>query len=172
MHVRKLGPAGMAALALMAGGMAACQSTSPPPTPPPQPVTFSPAQGQTPEQQSADQYDCETAAAARTGYHPSQPPPSTAPTEPVAGQRLAGAARGATAGAIREETTDERERELEDPSESLARAGAVSGGVQQRQARRENRQATQQQQANLQQQQQAFMQEVGSCMQSRGYTVQ
>ena len=50
-----------------------------------QTVMIAPATGQTPQQQAADQHACETDAAARTGYRPSQPPPA-APTPPATGQ--------------------------------------------------------------------------------------
>jgi hypothetical protein len=131
-----------------------------------------PNAGQTPEQLNQDRAACESQAAAQSGYHPSQPVATPAPTRPMAGQRLAGAARGAAAGAIVEGRTDKSEREIEDPSEAGARAGAVVGGSRQRQDRRENRRATQEQQAAQSQRQAAYGQSFNACMAARGYTVQ
>jgi len=168
-HRHKLAAAGLAALALTAGGTAAAQTAYPPA---PQPLMISPARGQTAEQLSRDQYDCETGASSRSGWHPSQGTATSAPTKPQAGARVAGAARGAARGAVREKATDSSDRELENPSEAGARVGAAAGGVQQRQGRRENRRTTQQEQAALQQKQQNYYQQFRSCLQSRGYTVQ
>ena len=161
----KLATAGLAALALTAGGAAFGQSAYPPP---PQQMMISPARGQTAEQQSRDQYDCETGASSRSGWHPSQGTATSAPIKPQVGGRVAGAARGAARGAIREQTSDKSDRELENPSEAGARAGAAAGATRQRQARRENRQ----EQAGLNQKQQNYDQQFRSCLQSRGYTVQ
>jgi hypothetical protein len=137
-----------------------------------QTMSISPSAGQTPEQQASDRASCETQAAATSGYHPSQPPPAPVVTKPVMGQRAAGAARGAALGAVRAQTTDKGEREIDDPTAAGARAGAVAGGVRQRQARRERAVATRQQQAAQQQAEAAYGQQLAACMQARGYTVQ
>ena len=131
-----------------------------------------PNAGQTPAQLNQDRAACENQAATQTGYHPSQPVATPAPTKPMAGQRLAGAARGAAAGAVVENNTSKSEREIENPSEAAARAGAVVGGSRQRQGRRENRRETQQQQAAQSQQQAAFGQSFNACMAAKSYTVQ
>jgi hypothetical protein len=131
-----------------------------------------PNAAQTPAQLNQDRSTCETQAAAQSGYHPSQPVATPAPTKPVAGQRLAGAARGAAAGAVVENNTSKSEREIENPSEAAARAGAVVGGSRQRQGRRENRRETEQQQAAQSQQQAAYSQSFNACMATKGYTVQ
>jgi hypothetical protein len=131
-----------------------------------------PNAGQTPAQLDQDWAACETQASAQSGYHPSQPAATPAPTKPVAGQRVAGAARGAAAGAVVKGVTDERDREIEDPTKAGVRAGTVVGGSRQRQGRRENRRETQQQQAAQSQQQAAFSQSFNACMAAKGYTVQ
>jgi hypothetical protein len=131
-----------------------------------------PNAGQTPELLNQDRAACENQAAAQSGYHPSQPVATPAPTRPMAGQRLAGAARGAAAGAVAEGVREKDDRELDNPSEAGARAGAVVGGSRQRQDRREYRRETQQQQAAQSQQQAAFSQSFNACMAARGYTVQ
>jgi hypothetical protein len=131
-----------------------------------------PGAGQTPEQMSQDRTACDTQAAAQSGYHPSQAAAAPAPTKPMAGQRLAGAARGAARGAVNKEFTDKDDREIEDPTKAGARLGAAAGGARQRQNRREYRNETQQQQAAQAQKQAAFGQAFNSCMTAKRYTVQ
>ncbi|MEK0084416.1 hypothetical protein [Benzoatithermus flavus] len=131
-----------------------------------------PNAGQTPEQLNQDRAACQNQATAQSGYNPSQPAAVPAPARPQAGQRLAGAARGAAAGALVEGTTSKSEREIEDPSQAAARAGAMVGGSRQRQGRREARRDTRQQQATPSQQQAAFSQSFTACMTAKGYTVQ
>jgi hypothetical protein len=131
-----------------------------------------PNAGQSPAQLDQDRAACEAQAAAQSGYHPSQPTAAPAPTRPMAGQRLAGAARGAAAGAVVKGVTDEDDREIEDPTKAGTRAGAVVGASRQRQDRREYRRETRQQQATQSQQQAVFDQSFGACMSSKGYTVQ
>lgn len=131
-----------------------------------------PNAGQTSDQMNQDRTACDTQAAAQSGYHPSQPVATPAPTKPMAGQRLAGAARGAARGAIREQTSDKDDREIEDPTKAGARLGAAAGGVRQRQDRREHRRETQQQQAAQSQKQAAYSQAFATCMGARGYTIQ
>ena len=162
----KLATAGLAALALTAGGTATAFAQTGY-APPPQQMMISPAQGQTADQQQRDTYDCETGASSRSGWHPSQGTQTT-PTKPAVGGRVAGAARGAARGAVREATSDKSDRELDNPSEAGARAGAAAGATRQRQARRENRQ----EQAALNQKQQNYYQQFRSCLQGRGYSVQ
>lgn len=134
--------------------------------------TIEPTAGQTPEQMAADRTACESQASSQSGYYPSQPAPSAAPSQPVAGQRLAGAARGAAAGAVREERTDKEDREYEDAVGAGAKAGAVAGGVRQRQDRRESRRENRQQEQAYSQKQAAYQQAFTACMTARGYIVQ
>src|SRR4051812_39701755 len=55
--------------------------------------------GQTPEQMAIDQQQCASQATAQTGFNPATAP-ATPATKPVAGQRVAGATRGATTGKV------------------------------------------------------------------------
>ena len=135
-------------------------------------VAIYPNAGQSPAQLDQDRATCESQAAAQSGYHPGQPAAAPASNRPVAGQRVAGAARGAAAGAVVKGVTDQEDREIEDPTKSGARAGAVVGGSRQRQDRRTNRRDTRQQQTTQSQQQAAFNQSFGACMAGKGYTVQ
>jgi hypothetical protein len=131
-----------------------------------------PNAGQSPAQLDQDRAACESQASAQSGYHPSQPVATPAPSRPRAGQRLAGAARSAAAGAVVEGLTDKGDRELDNPSQAGARAGAMVGASRQRQDRRAYRRETRQQQAAQSQQQAVFTQNFGACMASKGYTVQ
>lgn len=129
-------------------------------------TTIVPAAGQTSEQMAADRTACDTQAASQSGYHPSQPAPTASSSQPVTGQRVKGAARGAVAGAVREERTDKDERENEDA------VGAVVGGSRQRQDRRDSRRDTAQEQKAYSQKQAAYQQAFTACMTARGYAVQ
>ena len=131
-----------------------------------------PNAGQSPAQLEQDRAACESQAAAQSGYHPSQPAAAPAPTRPMAGQRLAGAARGAAAGAGVEGVRDSDDRELDNPSQAGARAGAMVGASRQRQDRREYRREARQHEAAQSQKQAAFAQSFGACMAARGYSVQ
>ena len=135
-------------------------------------TTIVPSGGQTPEQMTADQTACANQATSQSGYNPSQPAPVTSPSNPAAGERIKGAARGAAIGGVREQTTDKDEREVEDASEAGAKAGAAAGGVKQRQGRRDTRKETAQQEAANSQKQAAYQQAFSACMAARGYTVQ
>lgn len=123
-----------------------------------------PLQGQTTQQMAADQQQCAQQATTQTGYNPSTPPATAG--KPVAGQRVAGAARGAAAGKVISNTT--KQTETDSAMEAGAKVGAMAGGAQQRQARREQRSQTQQQQGQAT----AYSNAVNSCLQSRGYALQ
>jgi hypothetical protein len=135
-------------------------------------MTMTPTAGQTAEQMAADQSACATQAAAQTGYHPAQPAATAQPTQRMGGQRLAGAARGAAIGGIREQRTDADEREFDDAAEAGARAGAVAGGMRQRQeGRASRRDAAQEQQAQAQTES-AYTEAFKACLTAKGYAVQ
>ena len=127
--------------------------------------TITPNAGQSAEQVAADQAACAGEAAAQSGYNPAAAPVTAAP---VHGQRLRGAARGAAAGAVREQRTDADEREVEDLTEGAARLGVAAGGARQRQDRRDTRQETQ----AAAQGQGAYDDIFRGCLTARGYTVQ
>lgn len=135
-------------------------------------LTITPTAGQSAEQMQADQATCTNEAAAQSGYHPSAAPPSAQSTQPVAGERVRGAARGAALGAVRESHTDAADREVEDLTESAARVGAVAGGARQRGERREDRRETQAAEATDAEQQAVYDEVFAGCMTAKGYTVQ
>jgi hypothetical protein len=127
-------------------------------------VTLVALNGQPPDQMAADQQECASQATAQTGYNPSAPPPTSA--QPERGQRLAGAARGATAGKVISNITDESE--TSEAMEAGAKLGTMKGGAQQRQGRREQRQQAEQQHAQAS----AYDDALSACLQSRGYSFQ
>ena len=134
-------------------------------------LTVTPTAGQTAEQVAADQAACSNEAMAQSGYNLSTPPPSAPAIQPVAGERLHGAARGAAAGAVRERHTDAADREVEDLTEGAARLGAAAGGSRQRQDRREVRRETQAAEATYAEQQAAYNHVFTSCLTAKGYAV-
>jgi hypothetical protein len=136
------------------------------------PSTITPTGGQTAEQVAADQAACTNEAVALTGFHPGAPPPSATASTPAVGGRVAGAARGAAVGGMRERHTDAGDREIEDLTESAARAGAAAGGMRQRQDRREDRRDTAAADDAYAQSEAAYWQSFNSCMTNKGYTVQ
>jgi hypothetical protein len=105
------GPAGIAALSALLLGLAGCVTAPPQPEPPPPPayagqppnttVYAYPEQGQSPEQQSRDRYECSLWAVHQTGFDPSAPNVPTYDRVVVSGPpRGTGTAVGAIAGAI------------------------------------------------------------------------
>jgi hypothetical protein len=133
-------------------------------------ATLVPLNGQTPEQMAADQQQCASQATAQSGYDPSAPPPTTSVPPRQAGQRLAGAARGAAAGKVVGHNAEDVK--TSEAKETGAKLGAMKGGAQQRQGRREQRQQGQEQAAQTQQQASAYDDAVSACLQSRGYSFQ
>ncbi|WP_341675015.1 hypothetical protein [Niveibacterium sp. SC-1] len=121
-----------------------------------------PAKGQSADQQNKDQSECKNWAVGQTGYDPARPPPPPQAAAPApGGQRVRGAAAGATVAAITDNDVGD-----------AAVAGAVAGGVahrsQRRQANRQQQQAaTQQTQAGNA----AFDKAMAACLEGRGYTV-
>ena len=131
------------------------------------PIVY-PAKGQSMQQQSQDEAQCNAWAKQSTGIDPavvasSPPPPPTGPAV-GGGQRLGGAAAGAAGGAALGAIGGK-------PGKGAA-AGAVvgtmAGGHQARQ-----QQAAQNRQAQAQQQDliQTYYRAYGACMEGRGYTI-
>lgn len=128
------------------------------------PVIY-PAKGQTAEQQSKDESECNTWAQQQTGTGSAS---STQPTQQSTKKdrsRLKGAAKGAAAGAIIGEVADD---EAGKGAAIGAGVGVIAAG---RKARKAKEAETQQAQAQQTQQTDAFNRALAACMEGRGYTV-
>ena len=130
-----------------------------------------PTQGQAPEQQSQDDYECFTFAKGQTGYDPMNPPQvvAQAPDQGPSGARLAGAARGAAGGAIIGEIAG---NDAGKGAAIGATLGVMRGGRQARQQKQQQaqqaEQAAQQQMAGMEN---TFKNAYGACIEARGYSV-
>ena len=130
-----------------------------------------PAQNQTAEKQSQDDYECFGWAKEQSGYDPMNPPEvvAEAPDQGPSGARLRGAARGAAAGAVVSEITDN------DTSDAMA-GGAALGAMRAGRRDRRQRQEQQQQAEVAAEQQEAghanqFKGAYAACIEARGYSV-
>jgi len=131
-----------------------------------------PGKGQTPEQQSKDQYECHAWAVQQTGFDPSQANPGNPnyldpQAQPSKGQVLRGAGRGAALGAIGGAIAG-------DAGKGAAAGAAVGGaaGTLRRRDQKKQQAAAQQQAAQAQASQaDAYKRAIATCLQGRGYTV-
>jgi hypothetical protein len=156
---------------------------APPPAPePPEPpsVYFYPAQGQSPERQDRDRYECYNWAVKQTGFDPGRRPippqyraavvPAPAPGAAVA----AGALTGAVLGAVIAGSRDAGEGAV---------VGAVAGGAlgaasaearaqdAERQASRVDRRRAQAVYARYEREAAEYRRAISACLEGRGYTV-
>lgn len=129
-----------------------------------------PSQGQSPEQQSRDDYECFAYAKGQTGYDPMNPPQVTAQEStagPGDGERVRGAARGAAGGAIVGAIAGDTGK----GAAIGATLGTMRGG---RNSRQRKEQENQQSQAQAQQQvagmQNGFRSAYSACIEARGYS--
>lgn len=124
-----------------------------------------PAQGQSAEQQSADDAQCLAWAQQDTGIDPAAvaatPPAATGPQ----GERLRGAVRGGVAGAVVGEVVDD---DAGKGAAVGAAAGVLAGG---RRSRQKQAAQAQQAQASTVQTLDTYYRAYGACMQGRGYTI-
>ena len=145
-----------------------------------------PSQGQTPEQQNKDQYECHTWATQNSGFDPmnatAYAPTASAPPPPSSqapqGGVLRGGARGAAVGAVGGAIAGDAGK----GAAIGAATGALLGGMRRNSQRRQQQaeqQAYQQQQAQAQAQYQTnvaagqheYNRAMSACLQGRGYTV-
>lgn len=130
-----------------------------------------PAENQTAEQQSQDDYECFGWAKEQSNYDPMNPPQvvAEAPDQGPSGARLRGAARGAAAGAVVSEITD---NDTSDAMAGGAVLGAMRGGRRDRRQHQEEAEqaemAANQQEANHASQ---FKGAYAACIEARGYSV-
>lgn len=133
-----------------------------------------PAEGQSQQQQNADQGECHVWAVQNSGFDPANPNVYTGPAPqyqyPTTGA-LRGAARGAAGGAIGGAIAGNAGK----GAAIGAATGAFIGGIRRREQMRRNaasqQQYQQQQQAALSQGRSNYNRAVAACMQGRGYTV-
>ena len=127
---------------------------------------FYPTQGQTPQQQNADQGECHVWAVQQSGFDPSRAyaPQSSAPQQ---GGALSGAGRGAALGAIGGAIGGSAGR----GAAIGAGVGGLFGGMRQQDRNRQAQAQQQQQQAAYSQQQANYSRALSACMSGRGYSV-
>jgi hypothetical protein len=131
------------------------------------PIVY-PAKGQSPQQQSQDEAQCNAWAKQSTGIDPavvaSTPPPQQTGPAVGGGQRMGGAARGAAGGAALGAIAGDAGK----GAAAGAVIGTMAGGRRARQ-----QQAAQNQQAHAQQQDliYTYYRAYGACMEGRGYTI-
>jgi hypothetical protein len=127
-----------------------------------------PAKGQSAAQQKKDEGECYTWAKGQTGYDPAQASQSAPPPQqPVGGERVQGAARGALGGAAIGAIAGDAGK----GAAIGAVAGTMAGGARQRQKQSANQQAAAEQQQATAAQQQGFQKAYAACFEGRGYTV-
>lgn len=129
-----------------------------------------PKEGQSPEQQEKDKFECYSWAKNESGFDPMAPPVATAPPpkqQAPKGGVLRGAARGAALGAI-----------IDDSSEGArtgAKAGAAIGGMRRADQKRSEAQAQQQWEQDQQQiyaeKRDRYNRAYSVCLEARDYSV-
>jgi hypothetical protein len=131
------------------------------------PIVY-PAKGQTAQQQSQDEAQCDTWAKQATGIDPavvaSSPPPQQTGPAVGGGQRVGGAARGAAGGAAIGAIAGDAGK----GATAGAVVGTMAGG---RRARQQPAAQNQQAQAQQQEALQTYDRAYGACMEGRGYTI-
>jgi hypothetical protein len=137
-----------------------------------EPIIY-PAQKQSPEQQDKDTYECYGWAKQQTGFDPmaaptTQTPPPVEQQGPKRGRAVAG---GAVVGGLIGATQGEAGK----GAAIGGGAGAVGGGVRQRNIARQNQQRHQvweeQEAAQYQQSRDDYNRAFAACMEGRGYSV-
>ncbi len=128
-----------------------------------------PNQGQSPDQQNRDRYECHTWSVQQTGVDPTNPNMAGAPPayEAPQGGVLRGGARGAAIGAVGGAIAGNAGK----GAAIGAATGALFGGMR----RNDQRRRQEQQRRNYQQQQAqstgAYNRALAACLQGRGYSV-
>lgn len=128
-----------------------------------------PKEGQSPEQQEKDKFECYSWAKNESGFDPMAPPTATeAPPQQQArqGGALRGAARGAAVGAIIDDS---------DGAKKGAWAGAAVGGMRSQDQKRKEAQAQQQWEQEQQQiyaeKRDRYNRAYSVCLEARDYSV-
>lgn len=120
-----------------------------------------PKQGQTPDQQSKDRYECHTWAVQQSGFDPSNPQAANAGKPGTGKEVLRGGARGAAAGAAIGAIAGDAGKG--------AAIGATAGGLRRGFKERDRQQA---ESSSGNPGQQAYQRAIAACLDGRGYSVQ
>lgn len=147
--------------------------------PPPTQVYFYPKNGQSPEQQDRDRYECSLWATKQTGFEPSQPDMAPHQRVKVVPQRAPGTdtAVGAVSGAVIGAAVSGRGNRAGGAvigAIAGATLGAVSDASRQQQAQRIQQgydQADARREAMLDRQAQDYRRAMTACLEGRGYAV-
>ena len=133
-----------------------------------------PAQGQSPEQQQKDEFECYTWAKQQSGFDPMVVPQATAPPPQQQGRQssvVGGAARGAALGVVGGAIAGDAGK----GAAIGAATGALFGGMRRNQQRQQQQQSQrqweQQQAAQYQNNRNNYNRALGVCLEGRGYTV-
>ena len=127
-----------------------------------------PSQGQSPEQQQKDQYECHNWAVQQTGFNPMMAQAAPAPAQAPQGGVVRGGARGAAVGAVGGAIAGDAGK----GAAIGAATGALFGGMRRADQQRQQEAAQAQYQAAASQQQAAYTRALSACLSGRGYTVQ
>jgi hypothetical protein len=126
-----------------------------------------PNQGQSPDQQEQDQFDCYRYGRDQTGFDPMEVPTATAPPPEQKGSVVGGAARGALLGAAVGAVSGDAGK----GAGYGAAAGGVMGGMRKNQSSKQQQQWEQEQAQNYQQNRNNYNRAYAACLEGRGYTV-
>jgi hypothetical protein len=130
-----------------------------------------PAEGQTPDQQAADEAECRGFARNQTGFDPNAPVSvarSSSPPPGTGSNAVRGAAVGATVGAIASGGSTKRTKRA---AAAGAAGGALIGGMQRRDAQMREEQLRQQEQQQYAQALGNYNRAYTACLEGKGYTV-
>ena len=129
-----------------------------------------PAKGQSADQQTKDQNECQGWAKQNTGIDPvalANTASQSAAQQPVGGERMRGAARGAAGGAVVGAIAGDAGK----GAAAGAAAGTMVGGSRQRQKQRANTANQNAQNADVQSKLATYNKAYAACLEGKGYTV-
>jgi hypothetical protein len=133
-----------------------------------------PSNGQTPEQQEKDEFDCYKWAKGQSGFDPMEVPKATAPP-PQEEAKVGGVGRGAARGAVTGLAVGAIAGDAGKGAAIGAAGGGLIGGARRRDQRareeKKKEQWAQEQAANYQRNRSNYNRAYSACLEGRGYTV-
>jgi hypothetical protein len=131
-----------------------------------------PKNGQTPEKQQKDEYDCHLWAVQQTNFDPTSAAQASSQQQQSTGAQAGSGARGAAKGAAVGALAGSMGGEAGKGAAVGAAAGAVGGRIQSRRQQGQQ-QAQQQQNASAEQsaKQQEYLKARATCLEAKGYSV-